>query len=75
MEIAPVQLPEAESFPGTKAPNDAVEVNRIEVGNTVYIYYQDERGNMFYNTEAGIKFAAEMEKAQRKRKSHTAATE
>ncbi len=66
MKIAPVQLQEAQSFPESTPPNQAVEVHRIQNGNHIFIYYKDSEGNLYYNTESGLKIAKELEEAQRK---------
>lgn len=65
MEIAPVQLPEAESFAESYPPNNAKEVDRINVNGTTYIYYKDDAGKLYYSTERGLEFAKKMEQVQK----------
>lgn len=55
----------ARSFPGLKPPNDAVEIERRQLGDNTYIYYQDADGNLYYNTTRGIRFELEMQERQK----------
>ncbi len=56
------------SFRGLVPPNKAEEIYREICAGTVYIYYADDFGNYWYNTDRQIAFEKEMQEAQKKRK-------
>ena len=56
---------EARSFEGLVPPNKAIEIERQKVGSNTYIYYQDEAGNLYYNSTNGIAFEREMQERRR----------
>lgn len=58
----------AVSFSGAKPPSDASEIGRVLEDTGTYIFYRDSEGNYYYNTEAGLKFAKEIESAKRVKK-------
>lgn len=54
------------SFPGLDPPNKAEEIGREELAGDTFIYYKDELGTYWYNTESTIN----VEKEMQGRKSH-----
>lgn len=75
-EIAPVQqwFETAMSFEGTVPPEDAKEVERVTTEHATYIFYKATSGNVYYSTEADLKFEGEMSKAIAKRKKRSCPT-
>ncbi|MDD3369228.1 MAG: hypothetical protein PHP50_10140 [Lachnospiraceae bacterium] len=57
---------EAWSFAGTTPPGDLVHT---EVRNGIVFYiYRDKLGDLWYNTDCGMRFAKEMEEAERRKR-------
>lgn len=61
-------LAQAASFPGSRPPDDAEEIGRVESGGTTFIVYRGKTRGYYYNTTRGLCFAREMEEAQARRK-------
>lgn len=57
---------EAVSFPDSKPPGK--EIGRKRVNGRTYIFYKDDKGNYFYSSVPGLKFAKQMEDAMKKKK-------
>lgn len=56
---------EAWSWPDAKIPE---EIERMEERNgVIYYFFRDDSGDLFYQTDRGMRFAEEMEAAIRKR--------
>jgi hypothetical protein len=58
---------EARSFPGSRPPENAKEIDWKPVNGDTYILYKGESG-YFYNSVSGLRFAREMEIMQRERR-------
>ena len=57
------------SFPGSKPPEESVELGRVEQSGGIFIYFKGvTSGTYYYGTERGIEFARRMEEKQKKRK-------
>ncbi|MGN0506662.1 MAG: hypothetical protein ACI4FZ_08880 [Lachnospiraceae bacterium] len=59
---------EARSFPGSKPPNNAYEIEREWRGDELWIYYRDPDGGYYYATASGLAFAKKMEEAGERRR-------
>lgn len=60
-----IDLCEARSFTGLVPPNEAVEIAQEKHGDTIYFYYQDSKGNLYYETSKGYAFKREMIEAEK----------
>lgn len=58
----------AVSFPGSKPPEESVEIGRVERAGTVFVYFRGNSGTYYFGTERGMEFARRMEEKQKKRK-------
>ena len=65
MDIENIDFGTARSFPGLKPPNEAVEIHREKHGSTIYYYYQDDEGNLYFETSKGYAFKREMIEAEK----------
>lgn len=59
----------AVSFPGLRPPAGAREQFREKRNGRTYIYYRDDEGGCFYDTEEGQKFKRKMAEAERQQRS------
>ena len=57
---------EAWSFTGTTPPGKLEKI--IKKKGITFYYYRDSLGDLWYQTDRGMKFEEEMEKAMKKRK-------
>lgn len=55
------------SFSGTRPPDKAVEVGRVQHKDDTFIYYRTQDGTIYYATERGLAFAKQMEENIRQR--------
>ena len=67
-------LAQAASFPGSRPPDGAEEIGRVESGGTTFIVYRGKTRDYYYNTTRGLCFAREMEEAHRRRAEEKART-
>lgn len=58
----------ASSFPGSKPPEEALEIGRVERSGVVFIYFKGKSGEYYFGTERGIEFARQMEEKLKKEK-------
>ena len=61
----------AKSFEGSKPPNNAKEIGRVssrKVGGLIFIFYEDEKGNFWYQSNRQQRFETEMEKEKKGRR-------
>lgn len=59
----------ASSFPGSRPPEEAVEIGRVERSGVVFVYFKGKKtGEYYYGTERGMEFARRMEEKQKKEK-------
>jgi len=58
----------ARSFPDLAPPNRSYYIGCKKQGNDVYMFWKDESGNYWYETERGTAFKREIIDAQKKRK-------
>lgn len=65
MDIENIDFSTARSFPELNPPNEAVEIHRAKHGSTIYYYYQDSKGNLYYETSKGYAFKREMVAAEK----------
>lgn len=59
---------EAWSWPYGKIPDDSNIVEIKEKLGRVWIYFADDKGDLWYATDKGLLFASEMEKKNKKRR-------
>lgn len=60
----------AESFEGPKPPNNAQEIGRVSSrkdGGLIFIFYEDEKGNFYYQSNRQKKFETEMTEKRKKK--------
>lgn len=59
----------AMSFPGSKPPEEAEEIGRVERSGVVFIYFEGKKsGEYYFGTDRGMEFARQMEEKQKKEK-------
>lgn len=61
----------AKSFEGSKPPNNAKEIGRVsslKAGGLIFIFYEDEKGNFWYQSNRQQRFETEMEKKKKGRR-------
>lgn len=57
------------SFPGSRPPEDTVEVGREKIVGTVFIYFRGlTTGTYYYGSDSGMEFAKKMEETIKKEK-------
>ena len=57
---------EAWSDPGSEMPWDTIWTEKGKSGETYY-FARDDKGDLYYQSESGRRFAKEMEEAQKRR--------
>lgn len=68
MDIENIDFSTARSFPDLRPPNDAVEIFREKKNGNTYYYYQDAKGNLYFESDKGYAFKREMHERERIRK-------
>lgn len=58
----------ARSFPDLTPPNKSYYIGCKKHGKDVYLFWRDESGNYWYETERGMAFKKEILNKQKKRK-------
>lgn len=58
----------AQSFEGSKPPNNAREIGRVssrKAGGLIFIFYEDEKGNFWYQSSRQQAFETKIEKKKK----------